>query len=363
MKTTEPNYYCHRWPTRSRIPFLFAVWVLCPIALALFIWWFSTHGQRSLLLTVFGTTFVYFWVFSAIFASSMPYLAPRLFALRRPWSWLAYLAAVTCLSALGAAVVGVILVNTRLYSATGWAYWSHFGQEVIFDTGIALVINYIIIQNWQMHAALREKERALKLASEAQLASLESRVHPHFLFNALNSVSALTRDDPIKAERLIQRLAALLRFSLDSNDHGLVTLDEELKIVRDYLEIEQARFGARLSSSISVAPGAGSLKTPPLALQTLVENSVKHAISPRREGGEVRVAAALRGDDLVLEVWDSGAGFDLAATPGGHGLDNLAARLKSLFDGKARLQVEKRGGGAAVTITMPIIRNGAATKS
>lgn len=363
MNITTPNDYCHRWPSRNRIPFLFAVWILCPIALALFIWWFSTHGQRSLLLTVLATTFVYFWVFSAIFAGSMPYLAPRLFALRRPWSWLLYVPVVTCLSAVGAAIVGVILVNTHLYPATNWNYWSHFGQEVIFDTGVALVINFIFIQNWQMHAALREKERALKLASEAQLASLESRVHPHFLFNALNSVSALTRDDPAKAEQLIQRLATLLRFSLDANDHGLVTLDEELKIVRDYLEIEQARFGSRLASSVSVAPGAGSLKTPPLAVQTLVENSVKHAIAPRREGGEVRVGAETRGDNLVLEVWDSGPGFDLAATPGGHGLDNLAARLKSLFDGRARLQADKRDGGAAVTITMPIIRNGASTKS
>lgn len=363
MDDTARKYLCWRWPARERLHFIFAVWVLCPIALALFIWWFSAHGERSLLLTVLGTTFVYFWVFSIIFASSMPYLAPRLFALRHPWRWPAYVIVIAFLSAVGALIVGLILLNTGLYPSSGWNYWSHFGQEVIFDTGIALVINFIIIQNWRMHDALREKERALKLASEAQLASLESRVHPHFLFNALNSVSALTREDPIKAEQLIQRLATLLRFSLDANDHGLVTLDEELKIVRDYLEIEQARFGPRLSSSISVAPGAGSLKTPPLAVQTLVENSVKHAISSRREGGEVRVGATTRGEDLVLSVWDSGPGFDLAATPGGRGLDNLAARLKSLFDGRARLQVEKRDGGSVVTITMPVIRNGAAAKS
>lgn len=362
LDLTLRKTYFDRCPPRDRIPFLFAVWVLCPAALALFIWWFAGHGVVSVLSTVFVTTFVYFWTFSIIFAGSMPYLAPRIFGLHHPWRWPVYLGVVAWLSALGTAIVGLIGTHLPLSTPGFGGYWSHFGQEFLFDTGVALAVNYVIIQNWRMHTALREKERALKLASEAQLASLESRVHPHFLFNALNSVSALTREDPVKAEQIIQRLAALLRFSLDANEHGFVTLDEELKIVRDYLAIEQERFGARLSSTLLIAPGVKSLKTPPLALQTLVENSVKHAISPSREGGTVRISAATEGEKLVLEVWDSGPGFDLAATPGGHGLDNLAARLKSLFDGQARLQVNRRDGGTAVIVTLPVIRNGDAPK-
>ena len=139
--------------------------------------------------------------------------------------------------------------------------------------------------------ALRTKERdeaeARRLAAEAQLASIESRVQPHFLFNTLNSIAALTHDDPAGAERMTGQLASLLRSSLDSTATPLVTLEQELRVVRAYLDIERVRFGDRLR--YDVAPRWGAAATVPrMALQTLVENSVKYAVSPRREGGASR---------------------------------------------------------------------------
>ena len=147
--------------------------------------------------------------------------------------------------------------------------------------------------------ALRTNERdeaeARRIAAEAQLASIESRVQPHFLFNTLNSIAALVHDDPAGAERMTGQLAALLRSALDSTAVPLVPLEQELRIVRAYLDIERVRFGDRLRYDVELGDGTASAMVPRMALQTLVENSVKYAVSPRREGGAIRVSAAAAG--------------------------------------------------------------------
>jgi LytS/YehU family sensor histidine kinase len=206
---------------------------------------------------------------------------------------------------------------------------------------------------------LREKEvaaeRARQLAIEARLSSLESRIHPHFLFNTLNSISSLIQEDPAQAEKLVERLAALLRFSLDSNEQRTVPLEKEMKITRDYLEIERARFGERLRYSIDVPPALRFIETPPLAVQTLVENSLKHAIAPRREGGEVRITARLVDQHLRIEVADDGPGFARDALVAGHGLDTLHARLLALYDDRAALDITSRDGRTVVIISLPVV--------
>ena len=199
-------------------------------------------------------------------------------------------------------------------------------------------------------------ERARKMALEARLSSLESRLQPHFLFNTLNAISALIQDDPDRAERTVERLAALLRFSLDASERGLVPLAHELKIVADYLEIEKTRLGDRLSFVVNVHPDVSQCEIPPLAVQTLVENSVKHAIAPRPGGGRLRVEAAAVGHRVVLGVWDDGSGFTPAAMCPGHGLDNLQGRLAGRFGSAAALTVARRDGGTLVTVSLPRTR-------
>jgi LytS/YehU family sensor histidine kinase len=200
-----------------------------------------------------------------------------------------------------------------------------------------------------------ENERALKLASEARLSSIESRIQPHFLFNALNSVSSLIREDPARAEELVVRLSSLLRMSLDTQQESLIPLERELQLVRSYLEIQRARFEQRLRYRIEAdAVDAAAVLVPPFSIQTLVENSVKFAVAPRREGGEVIVAVsageAVGGGPLIVRVTDDGPGFDAGAMTPGHGLDNLRARLLTLF-GPAGAVLDVRG--STVTFHVP----------
>src|SRR4029077_3465440 len=150
---------------------------------------------------------------------------------------------------------------------------------------------------------------ARRIAAEAQLASIESRVQPHFLFNTLNSIAALTHDDPAGAERMTGQLASLLRSSLDSTATPLVPLDQELQVVRAYLDIERVRFGDRLRYTVDLGDGTAPLPVPRMALQTLVENSVKYAVSPRREGGSICLRARTRDGRATIMVEDDGPGF------------------------------------------------------
>ena len=188
--------------------------------------------------------------------------------------------------------------------------------------------------------ALRTKERdeaeARRLAAEAQLASIESRVQPHFLFNTLNSIAALVHDDPAGAERMTGQLASLLRSALDSTAMPLVPLEQELRVVRAYLDIERVRFGDRLRYDVDLGDGAESAIVPRMALQTLVENSVKYAVSPRREGGSICVTAERPTAASAITVEDDGPGFDAAHRPEGHGLALLDARLAMLFGDRRR---------------------------
>ena|SRR5215510_5563604 len=199
-----------------------------------------------------------------------------------------------------------------------------------------------------------ERERARKLAAEASLASLESRIHPHFLFNTLNSISGLIHEDAPQAERMVERLAALLRFSLELSAHSVVSLEQELKIAIDYLEIERVRYGARLRYLVEVPASFLSIEVPPLTLQTLVENSIKHVAAHRPTGIEIRIVTRRIKSGVSLEVHDDGAGFTSAAITPNHGLDNLRERLRNLYGDKAALELTRTNDGmSCVRVLVP----------
>jgi len=257
------------------------------------------------------------------------------------------------------AVLGT-LVGSCLICSLGLVPWEGFGRLYAGAVKVSLLLTFIFGAGGlatellkrrlqEANLALKRKEedarRARALATEARLASLESRVHPHFLFNAINSILSLIRDDPTRAEHLLERMAALLRFSLDQTHGGRVPLEKELRVVRDYLEIEQARFGQRLRFSVEVEPGL-SAGVPPLSIQTLVENSVKYAVSPRREGGTIRVKAFTRGGQAHIEVWDDGPGFDAHVTRG-TGLQLVEERLGAL-------DFERNEQGMTVRARLPL---------
>ena len=265
------------------------------------------------------------------------------------------------------AVVGSLAANL-IFLAVGWQKSATFWPEFAFGLRIAVVMTiglgigttFFEVMKDRLNTATEElrarqlqEERARQLIVQARLSSLESRIHPHFLFNTLNSISALIREDPRKAERTVERLAALLRYSLDNNARGLVSLRQELHVVEDYLEIEKTRFGDRLRFTVDIAPDLLDLDVPPLALQTLVENSIKHAVAPNRHGGEIAVTAHPVSGSLVVEVSDDGPGFEWTSLQQGHGLDNLQERLTALFDGDGRLEIARRDGRMVVGVSIP----------
>jgi LytS/YehU family sensor histidine kinase len=268
---------------------------------------------------------------------------------------------------LGAATFGTLL-GGLLLQAIGiirhGEYWLEFRSAFPFSLVISLMVGLSITTfetlRYKLQAAtlqLRtkqvEQERAYKLLAEARLSSLESRIHPHFLFNTLNSIAALIPSNPQRAEDTVGKLASLLRFSLNANQSGLVLLNQELKIVRDYLEIEKTRFGPRLRYEIEVPESLEDVHVPPLALQSLVENSVKHVVSQRSQGATIRIVGTKKEGRIRLEVIDDGPGFSLDAITPEHGLGNLIARLELLFGAAGQLEVAHAGEQTAVCLSFP----------
>src|SRR3954470_8328858 len=280
-----------------------------------------------------------------------------------PFDWVVLIATMIAIALAGSFTTILILAAVGYLHGAGivatWMAGSLKASLIItLIFGIFLTaIESMRRQIDEARMALRTKERdeadARRLAAEAQLASIESRVQPHFLFNTLNSIAALVHDDPAGAERMPGQLAALLRSALDSTAMPLVPIDEELRIVRAYLDIERVRFGDRLRYSVDVVDGAGSLMVPRMALQTLVENSVKYAVSPRRDGASIRVCAAAADQRMTVTVEDDGPGFAASTRPGGHGLDLLERRLHMLFGDRASLRVDSGNGKTAVTMDVP----------
>jgi two-component sensor histidine kinase len=349
------------WRTRL----LRLAWLNVAVGVALaFVFWLARRGGGAHSFSdEITASLIHSFAYGSAFGLLTPYLGERLAARRAPWNWVSMTAALLVIAGAASLAVELCLLGAGLLRPE--EFWADYFFKSVGAFFIALVIGLCVhayesfrdqmqATNLQLRTQELEKERALKLATEASLASLESRLHPHFLFNTLNTISALISEDPPLADAMVQRLASLLRASLDACHRRQIRLADELKLVTDYLEIEQARCRERLSYTIEVEPGLEPLPVPPLVLQPLVENSVKFAVSPRPEGGRIKISARLSGAHLDLEAWDDGPGFDEENIPRGRGLDNLRARLAVLFGGAARLSVGRRDGGTLVAVRVPL---------
>jgi sensor histidine kinase YesM len=269
--------------------------------------------------------------------------------------------------AIVAVVLGCLLAQTLLM-AIGFVIPAHFWPEYFHTLRVATPLAIVFGLGATLHGSLRARvqqmkerlhekevaeERTRKLAAEARLHSLESRIHPHFLFNTLNAISSLIAVNPARAEQIVCRLATLLRASLDASNQPLIPLRQELAMVESYVDIEKVRFGDKLRGAVEVPAELFEAKVPPLSVQSLVENAVKHGITPQSGGGKFLVTASADAGNLRIEVQDTGPGFDLAAIRAGHGLDNLVERLNALFGEKARLNVLRRDGNCVVEMVLP----------
>jgi sensor histidine kinase YesM len=291
---------------------------------------------------------------------------PHIVPLARQWlpfplDWAAIVLVLIGFAAAGMLIaLGMLAAVGYIHSADTFARWFAGTVKIAIITTILFGVFGTIVESLRSRLdaatlALRTKERdeadARRVAAEAQLASLESRVHPHFLFNTLNSIAALIHEDPAGAERMTGQLASLLRSSLDQRT-PLVPLAEELRTVRNYLEIERTRFGDRLRYDVSADAESTDAQVPRLAVQTLVENCVKYAVSPRREGASIAVRATANDGRVRVEVEDDGPGFDASAAPEGHGLALARERLARTIGDGAVLTIDARPGRTCVAIEL-----------
>jgi len=229
-------------------------------------------------------------------------------------------------------------------------------SATVVPSALLCVVGYHL--HWSRILLLQSREREMReMAMAAQLVALRAQVNPHFFFNSLNSIAQLISTDPQKAEDCVERLAEIFRYILKRSDDEFVSCADELEIVDSYLEIEKARFGDALRIVRDIDPRANSISLPGLLLQPLVENAVKHGISRKIGGGEVRIEARVEGPDLVLRVRDTGAGMGVAraAFDSGVGLRNVRDRLvKHYGDSYAPKLHSTEGEGTTVTVRVPI---------
>ncbi|MGH8706539.1 MAG: sensor histidine kinase [Burkholderiales bacterium] len=202
------------------------------------------------------------------------------------------------------------------------------------------------------------RQRATELERgriEAQLKLLQAQIEPHFLFNALANLDALIATDAPRARVMLRHLNDYLRAALAAARRDKNTLADEFALLRGYLEVQATRMGERLRFRLDLPDALADKELPPLLLQPLVENAIKHGLEPKVQGGEVSVSARANGAGVVLEVADTGVGAASPATAGtGVGLSNLFARLAAAYDGAARVQAGANpAGGYTVTLTLP----------
>ena len=215
----------------------------------------------------------------------------------------------------------------------------------------------------------RERElRALQLETRlahAQLDALKMQLHPHFLFNTLNSISVLMSEDVVAARRMLTRMSELLRASLENVGRHEVSLREELDFLKNYLEIEQTRFHDRLAVRMEIEPGVLDARVPNLILQPLVENAIRHGVAPRAQQGLIEISAAREDGMVELKVRDNGPGLQSNAPESltkGIGLSNTQARLNQLYGERHRFELkDATGGGLEVVIAIPFQNGFAAT--
>jgi LytS/YehU family sensor histidine kinase len=230
---------------------------------------------------------------------------------------------------------------------------------LVFGVGATLYLGAVIVHYLvaEVEASREAEEAALRfrvLAREAELKAFKAQVDPHFLFNSLNAVASLCGSRPAEAREMAQLLADFFRLTLRVGSRERITLAEEIDLVSRYLAIEKVRFGARLATHVEVDDAAAQCLVPPLLLQPLVENSVRHGIASMVEGGTISIAATASDGALRITI-ENPADPDRAQQKGeGIGLQNARGRLAAISGGRASLKADEKEGRYCVEIKVPV---------
>lgn len=322
----------------------------------------------------FGTLFGAAWddyvesyaialVFSYLISTSVflvgRYAVPRVRRGARPGGYpMVRVGALFGVASFAASLVAALVVDRFvhpgfLHGSNAWRSTALF--SLLFTILVGGIIYARVFYRISVERALQVERMRAELA-RAELRALRSQVHPHFLFNTLNTIAALIVEDPRAAEDVVTRLADVFRYSLASASGEQARFGEELAFLRAYLAIEHARLGARLRFEESVEPGLESAAVPGLLLQPLVENAVRYAVAERDGGGTVRLEARRDGDSLRVTIADDGPGFEPGARPRGHGvgLESVRERLRLAGEGHALELDTAPGRGTRITVTLPL---------
>jgi len=293
---------------------------------------YVTYGLTSLLISILGSPLLYF---SAEVLTRLSYRFVRQF----PGLWQ--------------------LVANAAHKDALLAWWIPFSYSIWYVVILFMWSSLYFGINAMLDLEIERANvaRALKLADTARLRALQSNINPHFLFNALNGIATLIREkDDTAASAMVDALGVFLRSTLQRLNTPEIQVAEELQLVRQYLQIQNFRFGERLQTFVEADPDTLDALIPTLILQPLVENAVRHGVLPREDGGSVWVSVRRDVHTLIIAVEDDGPGLpENPANPVGVGLANSRDRLAALYGSAAQLTVGRRtqGVGFAVTISMP----------
>jgi two-component system LytT family sensor kinase len=249
------------------------------------------------------------------------------------------------------------------YPALMDCYRAYFAFGFYIDLIIALLIVIAVhaLLYYQSFRASELAQSSLKTQlAQAQLRALKMQLHPHFLFNTLHSISSLVLEDPPKANSMIARLGDFLRLTVDNSEQQLVTLKEETEFLRCYLDIEQVRFGDRLTVAFELEPQTLSAQVPHLILQPVVENAIQHAIAPRSARGHINIEAKRLNSLLRIAIRDNGPGISSNANlpwKQGVGLTNVRTRLQQIYGPDFRFELMNANeGGLTAVMEIPFER-------
>ena len=218
-------------------------------------------------------------------------------------------------------------------------------------------MHYVIIGFERSNESERQTFELRLLAQDAELRALRAQIDPHFLFNSLNSISALTTNDPDKARTMTLMLADFFRKSLELGSRIHIPLNDELALILEFLTIEQVRFGARLKVEQDIKDECQKVMVPPLLLQPLVENAVRHGIAHLVDGGTIQLHCERSGDRIVIQIQNP-VDLDRPRRKGnGLGLKNVRSRLNTLYDNEARVDVEETNEYFQIKLSFPIRQN------
>jgi len=361
----ESFYHRHRWWLRWC--FFFLVWTLLGASFALSTYLGARQDNVQISFKrILSGYLADFYLWGTL--SPLIFLLVRRFELRRhfPRNLLIHLAASFVLSAfvLSAAsplvwYLGYVNLARNPTLAILWrnnafsAYYFHQGLTIYWTT---LVVAHAL----HYYRGLRQKEaQTAKLTAalaQAQLQALKMQIHPHFLFNTLNSIAALLHKDVEAADQMIARLGDFLRLTLKSSDAQIVDFEQELEFLKCYLDIEHIRFQDRLTVEMDIDPDALTAMVPNLILQPIVENAVRHGVARQTAPGHITIRARRQGDRLIMTVEDNGPGLKANSNGSGIGLRNTRARLEQFYGTDFSFDIANSAQrGASVTLDVPAI--------